>query len=377
MSDYEFYTLPVKVVLATLSTLVSICTIGGNLLVLVAFCVDRGVRIPNNYFIISLAVTDLTIGLLSINLLTLYILLGYWPLGNFICNCWLAIDFTACLVSQVTVLLITLDRYLSVKFPVRYCNWRSETKLKFILALSWLVPGTLWTVLVFAWYEITKEPRPPSDECNVPFTNYTIFNTILTVSYFWIPLSFMVSLYVGIYRVAAGLHQKVEESHKGLANLVLMAGTTMSKIGLSVKVTEPPNKANLGNGSEKTNEQQDYVATRRSESKSADAARRIENGSSKQFQTEHPTECVDSGLGESNNNQRPQSDSGFMGLKRRTSSVSIEAPEFCAHYQCISSPNAPPSQASSVFSESDDPWTRQSETSSMYRFEDRCKDVSS
>ncbi|VUZ47725.1 unnamed protein product [Hymenolepis diminuta] len=348
-----------------------------------AFCVDRGVRTPNNYFIISLAVTDLTIGLVSINFFVVYILLGYWPLGNFICDLWLTIDFTACLVSQVTVFLITLDRYFSVKFPVKYRNWRSETKLKCILSISWLAPASLWTPLIFAWYEITGQPRPPPNECNVPFTNYTTFNTLLAISYFWIPLCCITSIYVGIYRVAAGLHQKFEDSHKGLADLVLMAGTTMSKIGLSVKVTEPSNRVKPTNGAEKPNEEQNYASTKRLDIKSADAVRRIENGlnkptqpnkSSSQFQIEHPIEYIDSGLGESNNNQRPQFDLGYVGHKRQTSSVSLESPDFCEHYQCISSPNAPPSQTSSVLSESDDPWTRQSDTRLSYRFEDHCRD---
>ncbi len=116
-------------VIATVSTIVSICCIGGNLLVLVAFCVDRSVRIANNYFIISLAVTDLTIGLISINFFTMYLLLNRWPLGTVVCDIWLAIDFTACMVSQVTVFLITLDRFLSVRFPVRYRNWRTSKKV--------------------------------------------------------------------------------------------------------------------------------------------------------------------------------------------------------------------------------------------------------
>lgn len=109
------------------------------------------------------------------------------------------------------------------------------------------------------------------------------------------------------------------------------------------------------------------------------AARRTENGVDKHpkdFQTDHATEYVDSGLGESNNNQRPHSDPEYHDHKSRNSSMSIETPEFCEHYQCISSPKAPPSQASSVLSVSDDPWTRQSFTRSSYRFEDRCMDVS-
>ncbi len=123
------FSLSEKIVLAIASSLVSLCCICGNLLVLFAFCVDRGVRTSNNYFIISLAVTDLTIGLISLNLLALYILLGYWPLGNVVCDCWLAIDFTACWVSQVTVFMITLDRFMSVRFAVRYRNWRTAKKV--------------------------------------------------------------------------------------------------------------------------------------------------------------------------------------------------------------------------------------------------------
>ena len=113
-----------------------------------------------------------------------------------------------------------------------------------MLTLSWVIPSSLWIPLVFAWYQMTGTVRPPPDQCNVPFTHHTIFNTIMTVTYFWIPLIFMIALYVGIYRIAAGLHRKTQESYRGLADLVLMASSTMSKIGLSVKVAETQNKNN-------------------------------------------------------------------------------------------------------------------------------------
>lgn len=65
---------------------------GGNLLVAMAFKIDRRLQTITNG---HLALADFSIGLVSMPLFSVYLLLGRrWPLGAVACDLWLSVDYT-------------------------------------------------------------------------------------------------------------------------------------------------------------------------------------------------------------------------------------------------------------------------------------------
>ena len=58
-------------------TIVSMVTVSGNMLVFIVFVKNDQLRKTINYFVISLAVADFAIGLLSVNFYSTYLLYRY------------------------------------------------------------------------------------------------------------------------------------------------------------------------------------------------------------------------------------------------------------------------------------------------------------
>jgi muscarinic acetylcholine receptor M3 len=153
------YSPRVNIVLAIIGTLISLLTIGGNVLVLVSFVVDRQIRQPTNYFLFSLAISDFLIGCISMPFLTLAIYKNQWVLGSFLCDIWLSLDYTICLASIYTVLLITIDRFCSVKFPTKYRNWRTKKRIIYLVLLTWLIPALTFFVSTMGYPLHSKKPN--------------------------------------------------------------------------------------------------------------------------------------------------------------------------------------------------------------------------
>ena len=158
-SSLHPYSPHVNILLAIIGTFSSVLTISGNVLVLISFLVDRQIRQPTNYFILSLAISDFLIGCISMPFLTLAIYKNQWVLGSFLCDIWLSLDYTVCLASIYTVLLITVDRFCSVKIPTKYRSWRTKQRIIFLVLLTWFIPALIFFISTMGYPFYSKKPN--------------------------------------------------------------------------------------------------------------------------------------------------------------------------------------------------------------------------
>ncbi|OQR68484.1 muscarinic acetylcholine receptor DM1-like [Tropilaelaps mercedesae] len=101
------------IIIAIFGAFFSIVTIVGNLMVMISFKMDKQLQTISNYFLLSLAIADFSIGIISMPLFTYYSLYNYWHLGAFVCDTWLAWDYLASNASVLNLLIISFDRYFS------------------------------------------------------------------------------------------------------------------------------------------------------------------------------------------------------------------------------------------------------------------------
>lgn len=222
------------VFLATAACIVIIVTVLGNIMVLLSFFIERALRQPTNYFIASLAMSDLLIGTFSMPCFTIYILLDYWPLGEIICDLWLSLDWTVCLASQYTVFFITADRFCSVKIPAKYRNWRTDVKVRIMIAGSWIIPSLVFFISIIGWQYFVGGRTVQAGTCEVQFMQNPLFTFLLTIGYYWSTLIVMIVLYVGIYRVALKLQRKANEKHKKMTHAMELGGDKKAKTKTNV-----------------------------------------------------------------------------------------------------------------------------------------------
>ncbi|KAK7919492.1 hypothetical protein WMY93_010776 [Mugilogobius chulae] len=188
------------IVIVFLTGSLSLVTVVGNILVLVSFKINKALKTVNNYYLLSLAFADLTIGTLSMNLYTTYIIMDQWALGPLVCDVWLAIDYVASNASVMNLLVISFDRYFSVTRPLTYMAKRTTKRAMMMICLAWSVSLVLWAPAILFWQYIVGERTVQPNECYIQFLSEPIITFCTAIAAFYLPVTIMSVLFWRIYQ---------------------------------------------------------------------------------------------------------------------------------------------------------------------------------
>ncbi|XP_059180224.1 muscarinic acetylcholine receptor M3-like [Centropristis striata] len=188
------------IIIVFLTGSLSLVTVVGNILVLVSFKINKALKTVNNYYLLSLAFADLTIGTLSMNLYTTYIIMDQWALGPVVCDLWLAIDYVASNASVMNLLVISFDRYFSVTRPLTYRAKRTTKRAMTMIGLAWSISFILWAPAILFWQYIVGERTVQPTECYIQFLSEPIITFCTAIAAFYLPVTIMAFLFWKIYQ---------------------------------------------------------------------------------------------------------------------------------------------------------------------------------
>uniref|UniRef100_A0A8C4W181 Muscarinic acetylcholine receptor n=2 Tax=Gopherus TaxID=38771 RepID=A0A8C4W181_9SAUR len=206
------HTLWQVVLIAFLTGILALMTIIGNILVIVAFKVNKQLKTVNNYFLLSLACADLIIGVISMNLFTIYIIMDRWALGSLACDLWLSIDYVASNASVMNLLVISFDRYFSITRPLTYRAKRTTKRAGMMIGLAWVISFILWAPAILFWQYFVGKRTVPPNECYIQFLSEPVITFGTAIAAFYLPVTIMTILYWRIYK-------ETEKRTKELAGL--------------------------------------------------------------------------------------------------------------------------------------------------------------
>ena len=172
-------------------------TLLGNILVILAVYRESSLHSATYYYIVSLAVADLCVGVIVIPLAIVFELIIPKPF-DILCHLWHITDVGASTASILALCTIALDRYIAITSPIRYPR-------SFIARHSSIVIAGIWfcSAIIAGPTVMILGERRTFLQSNVTMLNKTrcefpsdpVFIIVSSLVSFYIPLVIMVFVY--------------------------------------------------------------------------------------------------------------------------------------------------------------------------------------
>ena len=205
-----------NVPLCVLLSMFAMVTVFGNLLVIVAVCRESYLRTVTNFFIVSLAISDLIIGAVVMPFsITLEMTNQYWLFGYDWCDVWHSFDVLASTASILNLSVISLDRYWAITDPIAYPSKMSTARALVLIALVWIC-SSLISFPAILWWRSVQSSLIPEHVCN--FTEDGAYLIVSSFISFYCPILIIMFAYYKIYQAATEQMRSLKTGSKITAN---------------------------------------------------------------------------------------------------------------------------------------------------------------
>ncbi|KAM4602182.1 trace amine-associated receptor 6-like [Polymixia lowei] len=175
-------------------------TVALNLLVIISISHFRQLRTPANTLLLSLAVSDLLVGLLVMPIETVRFMETCWLLGRLMCALTPLVSYCLLSASVGNLVLISIDRYVAICDPLLYSSKITLGRVKACIGLCW-VCSVLYNGLILMGH-LGQPDRFNScyGECVVVISHHA--GTVDLLVTFVGPCAVMVVLYMRVFVAA-------------------------------------------------------------------------------------------------------------------------------------------------------------------------------
>ena len=187
--------------------LVIIAALFGNGFVCLAVYKVRQLQKVSNYFLVSLAVSDILVVLFSVPLRIYFELNEKWELGEHACKFWIIIDLVCCTASIVNLALISVDRYLALSKSLRYFAIATVCRCRICIAAVWTFSLAIALLSLHTW--TGGGGFAHRGQC-VKTDKW--YYTVITILGILIPLIVLIVLYCLVFQIAIQQQKKIMTS---------------------------------------------------------------------------------------------------------------------------------------------------------------------
>ncbi|KAK2840288.1 hypothetical protein Q5P01_014028 [Channa striata] len=211
---------------------ISVLTAFLNLLVIISISHFKQLHTSTNLLLLSLGVSDFCEGLVL--LFQIVLIDGCWFLGDFMCSLYQYVAAVVTSASVGTMILISVDRYVAICYPLHYSPEVTQQKVRICTCLCWICSVIFQTLIL---QDNLKQPgryKSCVGEC-VIITNY-IAGLADVIFSFIFPIIVIVVLYMRVFVVAVS-QARAMRSHIAAVTLQHSTKVTAQKSELKAART--------------------------------------------------------------------------------------------------------------------------------------------